>query len=127
MSEASLPLASREFLPANRDVFVVMFPGAPASGKQIWLGAAEALKRFGKNFYYEESITSATAAKRDKFSTKRYERMAGEIYQKMGDKKELLIVSHSMGGYRGSRIFKGSSERPEISGKIHRSGCHIAD
>ncbi len=94
-----------------------MFPGAPASGKGMWSGAAEAKKRFGSDFHYEESITSATAAKRDRFTTKRYERLADTLFQKVKNKKEIVIIAHSMGGVEAVAFLNAIAKDDRYKGK----------
>lgn len=97
-AEILTSLNNSEALKPKHDFVALGLAGAPASGKGMWAGAAELRKRLGDDFIYEESISTPAAFAGERAKTERFTRIANEAATKLGDRKELLIIAHSMGG-----------------------------
>lgn len=106
-----------EGLKTRPDFVVLSLPGAPASGKDMWAGAAELKKRLGEDYIYEESISTPAAFAGGRAKEERYERIANEVLEKLGDRKELVVIGHSMGGVEALMFLDKIKDDERFEGK----------
>ncbi len=98
-AENLVSFSSFEALKPKHDFVVLGLPGAPASGKGMWAGASELQRRLGnESFIYEESVSAPKAFAGERAKTERYGRIADRVVEKLGGRKELVVIGHSMGG-----------------------------
>ncbi len=102
----------------KKDFFLLMFPGAPASGKGMWAGAGAALEQLGaENFRYEESITTPAAFAGVRSEQERYTRIADSVAEKVQDRNKLVVTGHSFGGAEALLFLQTIASDKRFEGK----------
>lgn len=106
-----------EIVRSRLPYLVVMFPGAPASGKEGMANAAELMRALGKdNVFYPVSITTPEAFVDKKLQNDRYREMADQVFAMLQERKKLQINTHSFGSNEALLFLRKIAEDQRFDG-----------